>query len=207
MRYIFFIFLFLSFHLHAVEPSDVYSKLNSKLTNPSLLAVAITAGEDRATVCKYCHGTDGNSTRNYIPNLAQQNNKYLLKQFELFASKQRNNKVMSELAKNLTDDDRVNISLFYSSQKVKPRPTWQPELLPQGKQIFLAQCAGCHGNDGHGKEELPRVAGQPSEYLKITLDLYRTDPGRRANSPMQAIAGALTASNQAAVIEFISTLK
>lgn len=208
MKYILYIIcLFLSFSSQADELSSLYSKLNTIFLDPSLLAEAIDKGEERALVCKYCHGSDGNSKRNYIPNLAEQNTKYLLNQFELFASKQRKNRIMSELAKNLSDDDRVNISLFYSTQKVKPVPSLQPELLSKGKKIFQSQCSSCHGNDGYGKEALPRIAGQPTEFLKITLDRYRIEPDKRSSSPMQAIAGVLSKSDQSAVIAFVSAMR
>lgn len=207
MRHILFICFFLSSSLHAYELSSLYSKLDTKLATPSLHAEAIAKGEERASLCKYCHGSDGNSKRNYIPNLAGQNTKYLLTQFELFASKQRNDRIMSELTKNLNDDERVNISLFYASQNVKPGPALSPELFSKGKIIYQKWCASCHGNDGYGKETMPRIAGQPTEYLKRTLDSYRTEPDKRSDSPMQSIAGALSPSDEATVIAFVSAMK
>lgn len=207
MRYVIAICFFLSSSLYADEHSSLYSMLNNKLENPALLEEARAKGEERAFVCKYCHGTDGNSKRDYIPNLAEQNPKYLLKQFEMFASKQRDNKIMSELAQNLSTEDRVNISLFYSSQKVKPEPALPAEQLAKGKNIFQARCAACHGDNGHGAELLPRIASQPTEYLKRTLNSYRTDPGFRPSSPMQAIVKAVSESDQATAIAYISTMK
>ena len=206
MRYVFVCLLF-AFPVHADVLSSIYATLETKLASPSLLKEAIARGNERASVCKYCHGDHGNSKRDYIPNLADQNVKYLLKQFELFATKQRDDKIMSGLAKILSSEDRVNIALFYSSQKAKPGAVLQPELIAKGKQIFEAQCVICHGSNGHGKEETPRIASQPAEYLKRTLDKYRTNPNRRPDSPMQVIIGGLTGSDQAAVISFVSAMK
>lgn len=203
----FLLCLFLSFSLHAQEPSNLYSKLNTSLASPALLKEAIVAGKERAFVCKFCHGEDGNSTRDYIPNLAEQNPKYLLEQFEMFANKQRDNKIMSELAKALTDEDRINISLYYFSQKAKPTPAISTEAAASGAKIFQARCSTCHGDNGHGKEKLPRIASQPTEYLKRTLNNYRTSPGFRSASPMQAIVGTLNESEQDLVTSFISTMK
>jgi len=207
MRYVFVVCLFLSFSLHADELSSMYSMLETRLASDSLLEEAIAIGEERASVCKFCHGDDGNSKRDYIPNLADQNAKYLLKQFELFASKQRDDKIMSELAMNLTSKDRVNIALFYSSKKAKPGSVSGSELIFEGKKIFKSQCVACHGKNGHGKEELPRIASQPAEYLKRTLDNYRTNPNKRPNSPMQAIIGKLSTTDQAAVITYVSSMR
>jgi len=185
----------------------MYSMLETRLASPSLLKEAIAIGDERASVCKFCHGDKGNSKRDYIPNLADQNAKYLLKQFELFASKQRDDKIMSELAMNLTSEDRVNIALFYSSKKAKPGSVPKPELIFKGKEIFKSQCVACHGDNGHGKEELPRIASQPAEFLKRTLDNYRTNPKRRPNSPMQAIIGKLTSEDQEAVISYVARMR
>ena len=207
MRYVVFVCLFLSFSLQADELSSMHAMLEIKLASPALSKEAIAVGDERASVCKFCHGDHGNSKRDYIPNLAGQNVKYLLKQFELFATKQRGDKIMSELAMNLSSNDRVNIALFYSSQKAKPGPVLQPELISKGKKIFQLKCVACHGSNGHGKEELPRIASQPTEYLKRTLDNYRTNPNRRPNSPMQAIVAAMTEQDQAAVISYISAMR
>lgn len=206
MRYVIAICFFLSSSLYADEHSSLYSMLNNKLENPALLEEARAKGEERAFVCKYCHGEDGNSKRDYIPNLAEQNPKYLLKQFEMFASKQRDNKIMSELAQRLTIEDRVNISLFYSSQKVKTGPALPPEQLSKGKDIFQARCSTCHGSNGHGQEILPRIASQPTEYLKRTLNSYRTNPNFRPDSPMQSIVTAVNESDQETVIAYISSM-
>ena len=209
MRHVLFICLFLlpTFSLHAEELSALHTSLNNKLADPVLLKEAIASGEDRASVCKFCHGADGNSKRDYIPNLAEQNPKYLLKQFELFASKQRKNKIMSELAKNLSGDDRVNISLFYSSQKLKTDSGTGSKISTNGKKTFQARCSVCHGENGHGKEELPRIASQPEEYLIRTLNSYRNKPDFRPNSPMQAIVTSLNKSDQSTVVSFVSSMK
>ncbi len=207
MRYAFLLCLFLSFSLHAQEPSSLYLKLSTSLASPALLEEAIVAGKERAFVCKYCHGEDGNSTRNYIPNLAEQNPKYLLEQFEMFSNKQRDNKIMSELAKGLTVEDRINISLYYFSQQAKPGPALASDLSAKGAKIFRDRCSTCHGDNGHGKEKLPRIASQPTEYLKRTLNNYRSSPDFRSASPMQAIVGTLNESEQDLVISFISTMK
>ena len=204
MKFLLLICLFSSFPLYADE---LYSMLNTKLTSPPLLKEAIAKGKDRASLCKYCHGVTGNSKRGYIPNLASQNAKYLLHQFELFASGQRKDKIMSELASNLNNSDRVNIALYYSTQKVKASSNAQAETHIKGKKIFHTHCASCHGTKGHGKELLPRIAGQPAKYLKKTLRSYQTNSDRRPNSPMQGVAATLSKDELESVVAFIASMK
>src|SRR5690606_7585803 len=90
-------------------------------TEPTEREQAYAAGEQRISFCSHCHGKDGNSRRDYIPNLAGQNPLYLFNAFEKFANGQRKDFVMSKLAPRLTLEDRVNIALYYSAQKVQLR--------------------------------------------------------------------------------------
>jgi len=209
----FILFICCSFPVHADNLSELYAALNKKLSNPSLLKEAMTLGKDRATYCKYCHGDTGNSKRGYIPNLAGQNSKYLLHQFELFASNQRKDKVMSKLVSNLSNDERINIALYYASQKVTTHAdsgthsNTRTEQIFNGKSIFNNQCAHCHGLEGHGQELLPRIAGQPITYLNKTLRRYRNYSSHRPDSPMQEIATNLSQDDLTSVVHYISTMK
>ncbi|MCW8830097.1 MAG: c-type cytochrome, partial [Gammaproteobacteria bacterium] len=155
----------------------------------------------------FCHGETGNSRRDNIPNLAAQNAKYMLKQFEMFATGQRDNSFMREQAKKLNSEDRVNIALFFSSQKAKPRSEISPDQTTKGSKIFMAQCSGCHGKDGHGNEMIPRIASQPARYLNKTLDIYRTEPEKRSASPMLGIVSTLSKADQVTVTVYLSSLR
>jgi len=187
--------------------NDLYLLLENKTKDKQLHQKAINSGVKRAFVCKYCHGQDGNSKRDHIPNLAQQNSKYLLRQFELFASLSRKNKIMSELAKTLTADDRVNIALYYAQQKVKLRKAFKPELAELGKYLFNTTCASCHGDTGHGYDELPRIAGQPAKYVVMSLKKYKSGSTSRPDSPMQAIAQRLSGKDINALAAYLSVLE
>jgi len=180
--------------------------LESKTKNEQTHQKAIADGIERAFVCQFCHGKDGNSKRDYIPNLAQQNPKYLLHQFELFANKTRNNKIMSELAKILTAEDRVNISLFYASQTLKAGKPYRPELAEKGKTLFAVRCTVCHGKTGLGDDKLPRIAGQSGKYIENTLNKYKTGKTARPLSAMHGIAGTLKDNDIAALAAYLSTL-
>ena len=56
--------------------------LEAKMAKPAKLKQAIQEGKKRVSLCSLCHGRDGNSKRENVPNLAQQNARYLLQQFE-----------------------------------------------------------------------------------------------------------------------------
>lgn len=207
MKKLFFSLLLLSSSVAADNLENLTKLLEVKTSNTDLMEDAVKQGHERAWVCKYCHGDDGNSTRKRIPNLASQNPQYLLHQFELFANKQRNDQIMSELANNLTSDDRVNIALYYSSQKVHSRDSYKPELQTKGQALYEERCIACHGKEGYGKATYPRIAGQPVEYLANTLTSYKTNPTRRPNSPMQGMASSLSGHDIQALIAYISAMK
>ena len=207
MRLTFILLCFLSFQTNASSTDELVKLLDSKLSTTDSFEKAITSGKERAWVCKFCHGEDGNSTRDNIPNLASQNPKYLLRQFELFATKQRYDKTMTELATSLNAEDRVNIIIYYSTQLVNNKTTSNQVLSDAGKGKYNEQCTSCHGNDGYGKELLPRLAGQSTQYLINTLNNYKTNPSKRPDSPMQSIVTTLTRQDIEALAEYISTMK
>ncbi|MDH5766571.1 MAG: c-type cytochrome [Gammaproteobacteria bacterium] len=207
MRLIFILLSFFSLQANASSTDELVKLLDSKLSTSTSFEEAITSGKERAWVCKFCHGEDGNSTRDNIPNLASQNPKYLLRQFELFATKQRYDKTMTELATSLTAEDRVNIIIYYSTQLVKNRTTSNQILNNSGKEKYNLQCSSCHGNDGYGKELLPRLAGQSNQYLINTLNNYKTNPSKRPDSPMQSIVTTLASQDIEELAEYISTMK
>lgn len=166
-------------------------QLQAILADPALTQQAYANGEERITFCSFCHGKDGNSKRDDIPNLAAQNPQYLFTAFEKFANGERTNYVMSKLATTLSAEERINIALYYGMQKVAVKAPAQPELVEQGRIKFL-QCAACHGSDGTGDLDRPRLAGQRAGYIVHSLNLFRNKDPSRARSEMIPIAATLS---------------
>lgn len=73
-------------------------------------------GRQKATaICALCHGADGIAKITEAPNLAGQNQMYLVGQLTAFKSGQRKNDIMSVVAGNLSDADIQNLAVYYSS--------------------------------------------------------------------------------------------
>ena len=181
--------------------------LEQKQQSAKSIQQSIAAGDERASLCKYCHGQDGNSTKNTIPNLASQNVVYLIRQFELFARAERKNPTMNQIAKLLTAEEKVNIAMFYSSKKVKPQTPYKQELAQEGKRLFGYKCFFCHGNEAHGKADTPYIAGQPSEYIVRTLNSYKSTLVKRAETAMSRVARELSKAEIEALAAYLTTLQ
>lgn len=205
MRTLIFVILSLSASLSFAK-QDAITQLNSLLSNPAALQQAYAAGQERITFCQHCHGIDGNSTRQHIPNLAAQNPIYLFNTFEKFANGQRTDFVMSKLAKALSLEDRVNIALYYGQQKVVTRPAEKIHLQEKGQALFQQSCQSCHGANGQGKEDMPRLAGQPAEYIIRTLQSFRSKDPKRAASVMLTMTANMTDDEIISVASYIQEL-
>lgn len=173
--------------------------------NATLLQNALNEGRERATLCVHCHGVDGNSKRDYIPNLASQNASYLFTQFEHFADGTRKDYVMSKLAGSLTANDRIAVALYFSRGVVQPREQGISPS-PNGKSIYDSMCIACHGQKGHGTAQYPRIAGQPYEYLVNTLLKFSNNDPERMNSPMNAVVGSMSEQQLRDVASFVTNM-
>ena len=187
----------------ATEVNQLVLEMTAIQNSPEQLNQALEHGKERAQLCFHCHGKDGNSKRDYIPNLAQQNATYLFLQFEHFANGSRKDYVMSKLAEHLTDNDRIAIALYFANTQVKLREQPMPSSA-EGKITYDSLCFVCHGESGHGSEQYPRIAGQPYPYLEKTLLGFLHQDRDRLNSPMMAVVQSLDEDQLKAVAAYVA---
>ena len=77
------------------------------------------AGRAKAeSVCAVCHGVDGLAKIPEAPNLAGQNETYLIAQLQAFRSGERKNEMMSIVIQNLSDADIENLAAYYSAIEI-----------------------------------------------------------------------------------------
>lgn len=185
------------------------SRFQAVMQNSTQKAAASEAGAQRIAFCQHCHGKDGNSLRDYIPNIAQQNPVYLFTAFEKFGTGERTDFVMSKLAKELSLDDRINIAVYYSAQQVRTLGYQGADMeqVEAGKTVYKTTCYACHGDDAKGQDDRPRLAGQPAEYMRRTLQLFKDDDPSRKGSLMGPIAKTLSTEKIEAVAAYLQGLK
>jgi cytochrome c553 len=92
------------------------STMLASLAEPSV-AADIAAGKTRAAQCAACHGPDGHAVMPQTPNLAGQDEDYLVEQLKAFRSGERQNETMSVIAKPLSDTEIANLAGYFNSLK------------------------------------------------------------------------------------------
>ena len=165
--------------------------------------------------CVACHGAAGNSTITQNPKLAGQHDAYIQKQLHNFKGLDRNNAIMTGIAKALGEDDVRNIAAFLEQQKPAPGSARNKNTVDLGKKIYRAgiaekhvpACAGCHGPNGAGiPAQYARIAGQHQDYTIAQLTNFRT--GARANSTqMTAVGKRMSDEEMQAVADYIAGLR
>ena len=89
------------------------------------------AGKARAeAVCSACHGINGVSVTDAIPNLAGQKAAYLASQLRQLKDGSRKNAVMGAIAAQLSADDIANVAAFYSSLPGAGGASAKSDFLP-----------------------------------------------------------------------------
>ena len=185
---------------------------------PSVEAATAEPVTDPLAICATCHGEDGNATIEGYPNLAGQNEKYLLHQMELMRSGERVVPLMLGQLEQKTDEELLEIAKHYAALPGRIGQA-SPDLLELGEKIYrggilkknVAACTACHSPFGNGNAlaGFPRVSGQPVEYTITVLKEYRE--GQRTsdennNGMMRDIAARLTDTEIAAVANYITGL-
>lgn len=159
-------------------------------------------------VCSNCHGATGNSISPNFPNLAAQQENYLVAQLHGFKGHSRQDpagfEYMWGLSHNLTDQQIQQLAAHFASLKLERQGIQgKPERIAAGKAIFTAglpaqsipPCSSCHGPDGMGTAEAPRIAGQHLDYLMKQLKVFQRTDQRPEGSVMKVIAHGLTGDN------------
>ncbi|GAA6134185.1 c-type cytochrome [Oceaniserpentilla sp. 4NH20-0058] len=188
----------------AEELADAIQQLERVKANQVDYLIALEDGKDRSMLCGYCHGKDGNSVKPEIPNLAGQNPEYLLKQFSLFAAGERKNYVMEQLSKSISIQEKIEMALYFSAQSVIPKS--DAGNTEHGKSVYNGICVTCHGANGLGDKELPRLAGQNKEFVIKTLTDFKSGKSKRASSPMFNVMKSIKQSDIDHLARYISSM-
>ncbi len=182
---------------------------------PPASAAATRVAEIVGTRCALCHGPDGESASAIYPRLAAQHPDYIAKQLKDFRDGRRKSDTMADMVKGLADEDIDGLAAYFSGKKAASRQSGDSDLAAVGKFIFqrgnsysgVPACASCHGANGHGTHQLPRLAGQHPAYLEIQLKEFSKRERTNDNAVMHTVAAKLTELETRAVAVFIGGLQ
>jgi cytochrome c553 len=174
------------------------------------------AAEEKAVnLCSTCHGPRGISTSPEFPILAAQHTAYLAAQIDAFRKQARAEKdahdFMWGIAGRLDEKIIDGIAAYYAAQPRAPGRTDDPALVAKGKELFdkglldrgIPACATCHGANGEGVADFPRLAGQHAKYVAKQLTYIQTLT--RAAPVMHGIVKDLTPDEMQAVAAYVQS--
>lgn len=171
-------------------------------------------------VCSNCHGVDGNSISPNFPRLSGQTEEYVAAQLTGFRSQGRSDpagfEYMWGLSHHLTDDQIKGLAAYYAAQTPSRNagaPAGTPARIDAGEAIFrhgvpdknIPPCATCHGDQGHGNGQFPRLAGQHADYLVKQLTVFQRTNQRPEGGVMKTIAHDLSRQHMEDVAAFLQT--
>lgn len=161
---------------------------------PAKAPPAASYAQRFAGQCAVCHGANGRSDMPLTPVLAGQPSLYAITQLFLFREARRSSEAMNAVAKNFTDDDLRGFSDYIGTLPPVPAPppASPPDAARIAKGRALAEqhkCVFCHGAALDGGQQVPRIAGQREDYLKMTLRGFQS--GTRAGYT-QAMTSAVS---------------
>ena len=144
--------------------------------------------------CKGCHGLDGAGTAPGIPDLAAQQERYLLESIAAYKEGKRTHAALKEMAEQMSEADVHNVVGYYASlPPIATTPeTSAPVFLPyeNGKALASA-CTKCHGADGNTTTPgVPSIAGQQLHYFVVAIQEYLN--GVRKTDPMHFLLRRLS---------------
>ena len=172
--------------------------------------------------CEDCHGRSGQGFHGYfpIPRLAGQQTQYLKNQLQAFVEHRRTNNIMFNVAHFLSPGMIDALATDFRALNPPPLGGGARGLAPTGEKIFqngapevnVAACAACHGPDAQGSGEIPRLAGQLSEYIFNKLINWSKERGliqsqSDVSAVMSPVAHSLSRPQVEAIAAYLSHLK
>jgi cytochrome c553 len=177
--------------------------------------------EAKLEYCKTCHGLSGQGYLGYfpMPRLAGQQPEYIEAQLRAFIERRRANPIMRNVAHVLGPPMITALAQHFRNLNPPPFGGAPRGSIATGKRIFeeglpeanVPACSACHGAEGKGQNEIPRLAGQVYAYTVGQLTGWKTERGQGSAVDTSAImaptAHNLTRSQVDAVAAYVSYLQ
>jgi cytochrome c553 len=177
--------------------------------------------QDKIEYCQICHGQAGQGYRGYeiMPRLAGQQPAYLESQLRDYAAGRRVNSVMANVARSVPPAMIGAIAAHFRAMNPPPLAGGASGNASLGRTIFanglpeenVPACSACHGPDGHGTGQIPRLAGQVPSYLVKTMSNWSRERAQASAGGLAAImvptTHNLSEAEIAAVAAYVGSLR
>jgi cytochrome c553 len=184
----------------------LFSTIFSAGISFAVIAAPAYAADDieaKVQTCAACHGQNGVPIEpKTIPIIWGQQQNYLVKQLHDYRSGDRDNPIMTPIAKGLAQDDLRKIAAYFAAKSWPAQPAATASASPPNG---IAQCQPCHQPNFAGGAPAPRLAGLSYEYLVASMRGFATDE-RTNNGDMPKFMHALTDSEREAMARYLSAL-
>ena len=207
-----------------------------KFVGPAFLATILTAAfagvghaqyaargglEAKLQYCKTCHGLSGQGYYGWfpMPRLAGQQPQYLENQLRAFIERRRTNPIMANVSHGISPSMIPALAEHFKNLNPPPIGGAPRGSIGLGKQIYeeglpeanVPACMACHGLEGKGQNEIPRLAGQLYAYSVGQLSGWGMVRGQGTAVDTSAImaptAHNLNRSQIEAVAAYVSTMQ
>jgi cytochrome c553 len=164
--------------------------------------------------CTWCHGTSAQGFMT-APRLAGQRDQYIENQLLSFSSHIRDNPLsmayMWGATANLNPQTARDLANYFSTLPPKAANDGDPNLVAVGRTIYelgipesnVVSCLVCHGPNGEGVREIPRLGGLAYSYLKRRLEQW-AEGFDAAAEPMPKIVSNLSPNEIEALASYLS---
>lgn len=195
--------------MHAERLLRVLAGLATAL--PLLMPAALRAAPSEATLaaCSACHGPQGNSQNPQLPSLAGQPKIFIENQLVLIREGLREIPAMQALMSGIKDDEIIELAKHFSARPLAANPTPVDNAKAERGAAIASRtrCGTCHLADFSGQQQVPRLAGQQEQYLLLSMQQFRDNPGPGRDTIMSATLLGLQDSELADLAHYMATFK
>lgn len=198
-------------------------RIGPKLATAAAVAFLVSTAPSRADSaavrnCTWCHGANAQGYT-VAPRLAGQLPQYIMSQIQSFHSHARDNpfskQYMWGAVAALDPNTARDLADYFASIPPKPANDGDSALAAKGKQIFMdgipeaniVSCYACHGPNGEGIRDIPRLGGLAYFYVKARLEQWNKGYHSVAGSPMPLVASHLGPDEIEALASYLSFVK
>lgn len=163
--------------------------------------------------CVACHGAEGwGSSSGSYPQIAGQLATVVIKQLADIRAGNRDNPIMRAFTSDRvfsSAQDIADVSGYIASMPMTDNNGRATGLRKEyGKELYLTECADCHGESGEGDldKHIPALQGQHYNYLVRQFNWIRNGRRRNADPEMVEQIKRFTARDTSSVMAYAANL-